>query len=401
MALNVDIVPTLLDYVGINIPADMQGKSLKGLLEDDKATQEYWRKSAYYHYFEYPKWHNVQPHYGVRTARYKLIHFYYNIDTWEFYELEKDPNELMNQYKNPIYQEEIVKLKILLILTVGYLSLIALDTVAQDRPNILFIMSDDHTAQAISAYQGILSTVFQTPNIDRIANEGARLDNCFVTNSISTPSRAAIITGQYSQKNGVYTLNDALDPAAPNAAKYMQASGYQTAIVGKWHLHAEHSNNIKDVLPGGAHSFWSMRVSWANVCHTPFIVSWPKVIKANTLTDQPGHIVDIFPTILDLIQDTYPKQLSGVATIPLHGHSLSPIFKGEKRETPPYFISGCNEAFRMYREKNNKIVRYKNGKWQLYDLEKDPTEIHDLADKNPFLVKEMNDRYTKIRKTWK
>jgi len=111
LALNVDIAPTLLDYAGIKIPADMQGESLKGLLEGNQATQEHWRKSAYYHYFEYPKWHNVQPHYGVRTARYKLIHFYYDIEVWEFYDLEKDPNELVNQYENPVYQEEIVKLK--------------------------------------------------------------------------------------------------------------------------------------------------------------------------------------------------------------------------------------------------------------------------------------------------
>jgi len=148
------------------------------------------------------------------------------------------------------------KFKIVPLLTVGYLGLTALNVVAQDRPNILYIMSDDHTAQAISAYHGILSTVFQTPNIDRIANEGIRLDNCFVTNSISTPSRAAIITGQYSQKNGVYTLNDALDPAAPNAAKYMQASGYQTAIVGKWHLHAEPTGfDWYNIFPGQGRYF--------------------------------------------------------------------------------------------------------------------------------------------------
>ena len=73
-------------------------------------------------------------------------------------------------------------------------------------PNIIYIMSDDHASQAVSAYGGILSTVLPTPNIDRIAHEGAILRNCFVTNSISTPSRGAIITGQYSQKNGVYTL---------------------------------------------------------------------------------------------------------------------------------------------------------------------------------------------------
>ncbi|MGM9737635.1 MAG: sulfatase [Candidatus Cryptobacteroides sp.] len=119
------------------------------------------------------------------------------------------------------------------------------------RPNIIFIMSDDHTSQAVSAYNGILSTVMPTPNIDRIGKEGAILQNCFVTNSISTPSRAAIITGQYSQCNGVYTLNDQLDPEHPNVAKSLQAAGYQTAIVGKWHLHAEPTGfDWYNVLPG-------------------------------------------------------------------------------------------------------------------------------------------------------
>ena len=79
-------------------------------------------------------------------------------------------------------------------------------------PNIIYIMSDDHTSQAVSAYGGILADVMPTPNIDRIANEGVKMNNCFVTNSISTPSRAAILTGQYSQKNGVYTLADRIDP---------------------------------------------------------------------------------------------------------------------------------------------------------------------------------------------
>jgi len=119
-----------------------------------------------------------------------------------------------------------------------FIWLLCLGMAAQDRPNILFIMSDDHTSQAISAYQSELSKVFKTPNIDRIANGGMRFTNCLVTNSICTPSRATIITGQYSQHNGVYTLNDPLKSEQDNVAITLQANGYQTAVVGKWHLKA-------------------------------------------------------------------------------------------------------------------------------------------------------------------
>ncbi|MDQ8737162.1 sulfatase [Paenibacillus sp. LHD-38] len=101
------------------------------------------------------------------------------------------------------------------------------------RPNIIFIMSDDHAAHAIGCYG---SRINETPNIDRIANEGMRLDNCFCTNSICTPSRAAILTGTYNHVNGVKTLSDRLDGKQLTVSKLLQQNGYQTAIVGKWHL---------------------------------------------------------------------------------------------------------------------------------------------------------------------
>lgn len=120
------------------------------------------------------------------------------------------------------------------------LTLLALHGVhAQERPNIIYIMADDHAAQAISAYGGILSQVFTTPNLDRIGREGIRMESCCVTNSISAPSRGCIMTGQYSHVNGVYTLDDALQPEQDNFAKELQRNGYQTAIVGKWHLKQE------------------------------------------------------------------------------------------------------------------------------------------------------------------
>ncbi|WP_321474957.1 sulfatase [uncultured Paludibaculum sp.] len=119
---------------------------------------------------------------------------------------------------------------------------------ATRRPNILYIMADDHAAHAISAYG---STIVETPNIDRIGRDGVRLDNCFCTNSICTPSRAVILTGQYSHVNGVKTLNDPLDPARQNVAKLLQAGGYATAMIGKWHLHKEPTGfDYWNILPG-------------------------------------------------------------------------------------------------------------------------------------------------------
>jgi arylsulfatase A-like enzyme len=102
------------------------------------------------------------------------------------------------------------------------------------RPNILFIMADDHGYQAISAYG---SRMNKTPHIDRLAKEGMRFDRCFVTNSICGPSRATILTGKYSHLNGFIDNNvSKFNGAQPHVAKYLQAAGYQTAMIGKWHL---------------------------------------------------------------------------------------------------------------------------------------------------------------------
>lgn len=118
---------------------------------------------------------------------------------------------------------------------------------AASRPNILFIMTDDHAAHAISAYD---SKINATPNLDRLAREGMRFRNCFVENSICTPSRAAILTGKYSHKNGVPVFN-AFDGSQPHVAKYLQQAGYYTAVVGKWHLGSRPTGfDYYRVLPG-------------------------------------------------------------------------------------------------------------------------------------------------------
>src|SRR5688500_4785624 len=106
------------------------------------------------------------------------------------------------------------------------------------RPNIIFIFSDDHAAHAISAYG---SKINKTPNIDRIAAEGLLFRNCFVTNSICTPSRATILTGKYSHLNGAYNVGDRFDGAQQTFPKLLQQAGYQTAVVGKWPLSGDPS----------------------------------------------------------------------------------------------------------------------------------------------------------------
>ena len=101
MVLNLDFAETFLDYAGVAAPAEMQGRSMRGILRGQ--TPPDWRQSIYYHYFEYPAVHSVKRHYGVRTRRYKLIHFYFDIDAWELYDLEKDPREIRNVYADPAY----------------------------------------------------------------------------------------------------------------------------------------------------------------------------------------------------------------------------------------------------------------------------------------------------------
>ena len=104
------------------------------------------------------------------------------------------------------------------------------------RPNILFIMSDDHASEAIGAYGSWLKKYCPTPTIDRLAAEGMRFTNVCCNNSICSPSRATILTGQYSHKNGVPSLNGAISEDSPQVAAELQKVGYQTAVFGKWHL---------------------------------------------------------------------------------------------------------------------------------------------------------------------
>lgn len=143
----------------------------------------------------------------------------------------------------------ILKFVLLGLLGAGIIfpNLACAEKVQPKRPNILFIMADDHAAHAISAYG---SKINKTPNLDRIAREGMRLNNCFAVNSICTPSRAAILTGKYSHINGVTVFNR-FDGNQPTVAKMLQAAGYHTGMVGKWHLQSDPTGfDYWNILPG-------------------------------------------------------------------------------------------------------------------------------------------------------
>ena len=122
----------------------------------------------------------------------------------------------------------------------------------EDRPNILFIFSDDHAVRAISSYGGDLANVAPTPNIDRIAKEGILFQNSFCANSICGPSRACILTGKHSHINGfMRNSRKPFDQSQWTVAKALQKSGYQTAVIGKWHLKSNPVGfDFWEVFPG-------------------------------------------------------------------------------------------------------------------------------------------------------
>jgi arylsulfatase A-like enzyme len=119
---------------------------------------------------------------------------------------------------------------------------------AAERPNILLIFSDDHAYQSISTYG---TTLTRTPHIDQLAVEGVRFDRCYVTNSLCGPSRACILTGKYSHKNGFYSNRSEFDGSQQTMPKLLRQAGYQTAVIGKWHLVSDPTGfDHWEILPG-------------------------------------------------------------------------------------------------------------------------------------------------------
>ncbi len=163
---------------------------------------------------------------------------------------------------------------------------------ADERPNILFIMSDDHAFQALGCYG---SRVNETPNLDRIANEGMRFDRCFVTNSICGPARATILTGKYSHLNGFARNGNRFDGSQQTVAKLLRQTGYETAVVGKWHLRTE---------PTGF-DYWNVLIGQGPYYNPP--------MKTAT-NDGPSQVIKHTGYTTDLITDFALEWLQGRET---------------------------------------------------------------------------------------
>ncbi len=149
------------------------------------------------------------------------------------------------------------------------------------RPNIVFVLTDDHAAHALSCYGSAVTT---TPQLDRLAAGGLRFTNAFCTNALCTPSRASILTGAYSHRNGVYTLDDNLDNRQTTFPRLLQQAGYQTAIVGKWHLgHGERHD------PAGF-DYWNVLPDQGEYVD-------PELIELGTRTRRTGYVTDLVTDI--------------------------------------------------------------------------------------------------------
>ena len=171
--------------------------------------------------------------------------------------------------------------------------------IRSQRPNIIFMMTDDHATQAMSCYG---SNINQTPNLDRIGSEGIRFDNSYVTNSLCAPSRATLMTGKYSHKNGVknnvYGDQPPFDGSQQTVQKILRDQGYQTAMIGKWHL-----GNYRGSDPTGF-DFWSILSERAGQ-GTYFD---PEFEEMGEIIQRQGYTTDI---ITDLTMDTIANRLSG------------------------------------------------------------------------------------------
>lgn len=251
--------------------------------------------------------------------------------------------------------------------TLGILLLIIpfLNSIAQEkneRPNILYIMSDDHAANAIGVYGSRLASLNPTPNIDNLANGGIIFENCFVNNSICTPSRASILTGQFPQTNGVLDLEGPpreFNPM-PREKQYlpieMKKMGYETAMVGKWHLENEPAAfDYYCVFPGQGSYF-----------NPTFRVRGTKEWKKNTI-QKDGHSSDVVTDVtLDWLKSGRDKSkpffLMHHFKAPHDMYQFAPRYESYLEDVeipePSSLYFDCNHGSEATRGKNDSLVHF-------------------------------------------
>ncbi|OEJ99003.1 acetylglucosamine-6-sulfatase [Flavivirga aquatica] len=237
-----------------------------------------------------------------------------------------------------------INLLIIFFIIFSFLSCNKKQESKSQKPNIIYIMSDDHTSQAFGIYGSRLAKLNPTPTLDKIANEGLIFDNCFVNNAICIPSRAAIITGQRAQTNGVLDLDGQITPEQQYLPIEMKNLGYQTAIVGKWHLHNEPSAfDFYQVLPGQGKYF-----------DPTFRVRGEKPWTKNTIKTK-GHSSD---NIMDITLDWLKSKRDPNKPFFLMHHFKAPH---DDFENAPRYNNYLKDTFipepeNLYDNKNNGSV---------------------------------------------